>query len=166
MELLASLLVIAQALGATVGALSSVWGELAYIRALRDGTIDDAERAHLDAIARGLRFGMLLLLLSSLALVVLSFILRTNVQSALSPTYWTLIVLALLIIGVAWALSRAHISFPLGSATLFTAWWFLFFLTFGKFPALSFGAAAAFFVVATGIFYGLLQYSRFLILRK
>ncbi len=161
-----SFLVFCQALGASTGALSAVWSELAYVRAMRDGKIDVAERAHLHSIGRGLRFGMFLLLLSSFGLIVTSYVLQATLQPALSASYWTLIALALLIILISWALSRRRISFALGSAIVFTAWWFLAYLTLGQLPPLSFGAAVAFFIVATVIFYALLEYGRFLSLHK
>jgi len=166
MDTLVSFLVFCQALGAAVGALSAVWGELSYVRAMRDGKIDTAERAHLHAIARGLRFGMSLLLIASFALVGVAYALHSTQQPALSASYWILIALATLIITVSWALSRGRISFGLGSAAAFTGWWFLVFLTLGEIPPLSFGSATAFFVVATAIFYVLLQYARFLSLHK
>lgn len=159
-------LVLCQVLGAFVGTFTAVWSELVYIRAMRDGKIDTAERAHLDVIAKGLRFGMTLLLLSSFGLVVVDYELKLPLQPALSPSYWLSITLALLIIGVSWALSRKMITFALGSAIIFSSWWFLFFLTLGQLPVLSFGASFFALVVATGLFYALLEYSRFLVLRK
>lgn len=159
---LVAFIVFCQALGALVGATTTVWGELAYLRALRDGKIDHAERVHLRIIAHGLRFGMTLLLLASLALVVVAYVSRDAVQPALMPSFWTLVLFALLIIYVSWALSRHRISFAFGSAIAFTAWWFLAYLTFGWIPTLSFGATVAFFVIATAIFYGILYYVRML----
>lgn len=162
MTSLISFIVFCQALGALVGAGSTVWGEIAYIRALRDGKIDHAERAHLRAIAHGLRWGMTLLLISSFALVVIAYLSHSGAQPAVTASYWTLVTFALLIVYVSWALSRKHLSFALGSAIAFTAWWFLAYLTIGWMPVLSFGATVAFFVIATGIFYAILQYARFL----
>ncbi|MBI4088801.1 hypothetical protein HY415_01770 [Candidatus Kaiserbacteria bacterium] len=164
MTALVSFLAFCQALGALIGAFTAIWSELAYIRAIRDGKIDAAERAHLRLVGKGLSFGMTLLLLASFALVVVNFTLQATLQPALSTSYWSSIFLAFLIIGVSWALSRHRISFALGSAILFTAWWFLTYLTFGLLPLPSFGATVAFFVVATGIFYALLQYARLLAL--
>lgn len=166
MAALASLLVFCQALGATAGALAAVWGEIAYVGAMRDGALDAAERAHLRNIARGLRWGMPLVLISSLGLTIVAYLRGTVLQPALSAGYWTLVALALLIIAVSWALSRRRISFALGSALVFTAWWFLAYLTLGLLYPLSFGAAAAFFAVATAIFYGILAIARFFALRK
>ncbi|HQT82960.1 MAG TPA: hypothetical protein PLW99_02315, partial [Candidatus Paceibacterota bacterium] len=131
MGALISLLVFCQALGALAGAFAVVWGELAYVRAVRDGTIDAAERAHLRVIAKGLRWGMLLLLLSSLGLIIIDYVLRSPLQPALSTSYWMLITLVFLIIGASWALSRRRVSFSLGSAFLFAGWWFLAYLTLG-----------------------------------
>ncbi len=166
MPTLVFFLVSLQALGAAIGALSVIWSEITYIRAMRDGALDVAERAHLRVIASGLRFGMFLLLLSSLGLVIAAYVLKATAQPALTASYWTVIILSLLIIGVSWALSRRLISFALGSAAIFTGWWFLAYLTFGWLPPLSFGAAVAFYVVATAIFYALLAAARYLSLRK
>ncbi len=161
MNALILFLVFCQALGALVGAVTAVWSEMAYVRAVRDCRVDAAERRHLDVIAHGLRYGMTLHLLASFGLVVAAYMSMNALQPALTPSYWTLIALALIIISVSWALSRKHISFPLGSASIFTAWWFLVYLSFGWLP-LSFGAAAMSFIVATAIFYGLLYYARLL----
>ncbi len=166
MQALVPFLAFCQAFGASVGAFAAVWSEIAYLRAMRDGNVSNAEQAHLRIIARGLRFGMTLLLFSSLGLVIAGYVLAAPLSPALSPSYWISIALALLIIGVTWALSRHRISFALGSALVFSAWWLLAYLTIGQLPALSFGSAVALFVVATVLFYGLLQYGRFLALRK
>ena len=166
MASLVTLLVYCQALGASVGAFSAVWSEVAYVRAMRDGKVDEAERAHLHVIARALRWGMSLVLLSSLGLVIVAYLLQTAYQPAFSASYWTLIVLALIVILVSRALSRKTVSFALGSAVVFTAWWFLAYLALGSLPVLSFSSAAAFFVVATAIFYAVLGYARMLVLRK
>lgn len=159
---LVAFIVFCQTLGAIVGAGTVVWGEVAYVRAMKDGHINRAERAHLDVIAHGLRFGMTLLLLSSFALVVVAYLSRASVQPALSAGYWELIVFALLVVYVTWALSRKWISFALGSAIAFTGWWFLAYLTLGLLPGVSFGAAVAYFAVATAVFYAILQYARML----
>lgn len=157
-----SFLVFCQAFGASVGAVISIWSEFAYIRAMRDGQLDVAERAHLNIIARGLRFGMTLLLLSSLGLVVVAYASHATLQPALTPEYWTLIVLAFIVICISWALSRKHISFAFGSATVFTAWWFLAYLTLGWLSPLSFGSSVALLIVATAVIYALLYYLRLL----
>lgn len=166
MSSIISFLIFSQALGALIGAVTTVWGELAYLRAHKDGHIDTAERAHLRVIAHGLRFGMILLLLSSFALVIVAYLLHTATQPAATPSYWALMLAALLVIYVSWALSRRKISFALGSAIAFTAWWFLAYLTIGLLPPLSFGSIIGFFVVATGLFYGILQYARMLLRPK
>ena len=162
MTTLVSFLLFCQALGASIGAVMTLWSEFAYLNAMRDEKIDVAERKHLDIIARGLRFGMTLLLLASLGLVVTAYTLHAAPQPALTPAYWVLILLALLIIGISWALSRRHVSFALGSAIIFTSWWFLSYLTLGWLPTQSFGSAVALLVVATAVVYALFHYIRFL----
>lgn len=163
MNAVVSLILFSQALGALIGAITTVWGELAYLRAHRDGHIDKAEQAHLRVIAHGLRFGMTLLLTASFALVVVAYLLHIQNQPAATPSYWALMLVALVVIYVAWALSRKKISFTLGSAIAFTAWWFLAYLTIGWLPPLSLGAMVGFLAVATLVFYGILQYARMLL---
>lgn len=155
-------LIVCQALGAILGAVGAVWSEVAYVHAMRDGEVDSAERRHLAHLARGLRFGMTLLLVSSLGLVIAAYMRGASVQPALTASYWMLILLALVVVYVSWALSRSKISFALGSAIAFTGWWFLVYLTLGLLPALTFGGAVAFYVVAAGIFYAILHYARFI----
>lgn len=159
-------LVFLQAFGALAGSFAVVWGEFSYIRAMRDGKIETAERAHLDSIAAALRFGMMLVLLSSLGLVVTAYFLESATPPALSPSYWIVITLSLLIVWASWALSRKRVSFTYGSALVFTAWWFLSYLTLGWLPLLTFGSAIAAFVIAVALFYALLVSARFLALRK
>jgi hypothetical protein len=162
MDSIIPFIVFCQALGALVGATTTVGGELAYLRARKDGHIDAAERAHLRIIAHGLRFGMTLLLIASFALVIVAYLLQTRTQPAVTPAYWMLIVAALVVVYVSWALSRRKISFAVGSAIAFTGWWFLAYLTIGWLPSLTLGATVGFLVVATAMFYGILGYARML----
>ena len=157
------ILVTLQALGAVIGAFMAVWSEVAYVRAMADGVISNAENAHLVHLGRGLRFGLGLLLLASLGLVIDAYARELGVQPALTASYWILIALSLVIIYISWALARKKVSFALGSAAAFTAWWFLAYLTLGLLPGLTFGAAFALYVVATAIFYGLLSYVHLLV---
>lgn len=155
-------LVFCQALGALVGAGTAVWGELAYVHAMRDGHVSKAEKAHLAVIGRGLRFGMSLLLLASLGLVVVAYVLQAPLPPAFTASYWILIGLACLILGVSWAMSRKYMRFTIGSAIAFSAWWFLVYLTAGQLPTATVGATVLFFIVSTGIFASALIANRYL----
>jgi hypothetical protein len=160
METLIVFFVILQAVGAILGAGGSVWGEVSYFQAIRDGRIDRAERAQLAVIARALRWGMLLLLVSSIALVLIAFIIESPFQPATTASYWSLMTLAFAVIWASWALSRRRAAFWLGSAIVFTGWWVLALLALGRLPLLSYGATLAFFVVACAIIAGVLAYIR------
>lgn len=163
MNFLLPLLVFMQALGAVVGVAYAVLAELAWAGAVKDGKIDTAERAHLTQLARGLRFGMMTILVSSLGLVILAY--RAHgMQPAETTSYWTMIFFALLVVALSWALSRKKVSFALGSAAVFAAWWFLATLALGYMPPMNFGSALAFYAVATGVFAGILYYARMRIL--
>jgi hypothetical protein len=160
MDLVVPLLIGCQAIGALIGACTVIWGELTYIRAIRDGHVDDAERNHLIVIGHGLRYGMTLLLLGSAGTVYMAYALE-SFPPALTASYWVFMLVALTTTIASWALARRHVSSLLGSATIFTAWWFLVYMALGLLPALSIGSAIALFVVFAGIFYALLRYMRF-----
>lgn len=155
-----------QVLGAALGVAAAIWGEIAYLRMMRDGKIDEAERAHLTFIARGLRYGMTIILFSSLGIVVEEYLQRAALQPALSAGYWALMMLAILVTIITWALSRKLVSFSFGSVLVFSGWWFLSFHSLGLMSQYSFGSAVALFVVATAVFYAVLQYIRFLSLPR
>ena len=158
---LVSVLGFCQALGAIVGTSTAVWGEFAYIRAMRNGHIDFAERTHLRILGHGLRFGMLLLLGASFGLVIAAYGVH-EAQPAATAAYWMLIILAFVVIVSSFALSRRAISYTLGSVVAFTAWWFLMTLTLGEFPKIPFGAAVGFFVVASVVLYLIVSLARHL----
>lgn len=159
----AALLVSLQALGALFGAGSAIVSEIAYVRAAKDGVVSRAERAQLAHLARGLRYGMALLLAASLGLVIDAYFHPDLLQPAFTASYWMLIALSLLVVYASWALSRGRISPMLGSTAILCGWWFLAYLALGLFPDVSFGAAVALYVVAVGIFYGIVAYARFLV---
>lgn len=162
MEVLLNLFALVQATGAIIGAGGSVVGELVYLRAMQDGRVDAAERLHLRLIARALRWGMIILLVGSIGLVLTDHIFDVALQPALTASYWSEMALVLIIIGVAWALSKHKLPFWLGSAAIFSGWWFLAFLCMGRLPYLGLGASIAAYVVITLVIAALLIYARML----
>ena len=154
-----------QALGALVGIGAAIWAELSYLHAMRDGNLDAAERAHLIAIGRGLRFGMMILLLSTFGIVVAAYAYHLEPQPALTASYWLITLFSLLVIAISWALSRRHISFALGSAAALTAWWLLAYIVLGQLP-ISFGATVALYVVLTAVIYAVLRLVRSFVLSR
>ena len=160
MEILVVIFVILQAIGAIMGAGGAIFGQLAYFRAIKDGRIDRAERDHLRIIANGLRFGMMLLLISSIALVLAAFINSDPLQPALTSSSWILMTLALVVIWASWALSKRRLPFWLGSAIIFTGWWMIALLAFGRFPNIGYGPTILFTIVAGGIIAAVLAYAR------
>lgn len=164
MQVLLGAAALIQAIGAIIGAGGSVVGELAYLKAMQDHRIDQAEAAHLRLIARALRWGMGFVLVGSLGLVFLDYYLGLA-QPGLTTAYWLEMTLALIIIAASWALSRRRVAFWLGSAAAFAAWWYLALLDIGQAPALSYGASLAAYVVGAGIIAGILVYARMLTAR-
>lgn len=157
-----TLFTLVQAAGAVIGAGGAVFAEIFYVRAIQDGKIDDAERAHLRVVADALRWGMLILLVGSIGLVLTDFVYLVPVQPALSHAYWIEMGLAFAIIFFSWALSKKVIGFSLGSAGVFAGWWLLALLVLGRLPDVGFGAAVALYIVSTAIISAFLMYARML----
>jgi hypothetical protein len=162
MTLLLAIFAIVQAVGSVIGAGGSVLAEIFYIRAMQDGTLDAAEKAHLRMVADALRWGMLILLIGSIGLTLTSFVYDVPTQPALTHAYWTLMGLIFAVIFFSWALSRKKIGFLLGSAAIFCGWWYIALLVFGRLPALRFGEAVALYIVATALIACVLMYARFI----
>ncbi len=155
-----SLFALLQAIGAIIGAGGVVISELFYFRAIRDGRIDTAEREQLQLIAGALKLGMILLLISSIALVLVNFIFVTPIQPALTSPYWSEMTIALVVITSSWALSRGKVKHWLGAASVFSGWWFLVFLTLGRSAPMSYGASLAIYVVFVALIAVILGYLR------
>ncbi len=160
MQTLIGLFAILQAIGAAIGAGGSVFAELFYLQAIRDGHIDVAEKRHMRTIAKTLRAGMLTVLTSSIALVLLAFIYDRNPQPAFTTSYWILMILAFVVIFGSWALSRKKMGATLAAAIAFMGWWFIALLAFGRFPAMSVTSTIGLFVVATAIMAAILHFFR------
>lgn len=160
--MLVSLLVFGQLLGAAIGVIFALWGELSYLQAVHSERFDIAERLHLEAIAKGLRFGMTLLLLASLGLVIEAYIARAPIQPALTNAYWVSAALSLLVIGFSWALSRRRAPFALSSSAVLSGWLFLSYQSLKNAPDVSFGETAALYVISTAVLYAILHYARLL----
>lgn len=160
MSALTAFFVYTQALGALGGALAAVWGEIVYVRAVADDCVSAAERHQLNVIAASLRYGMGMMLLSSLALVIISYRSGAALQPALTGGYWLFMIISLGVVYVAKRLAEGRIAHLTGSAVLFSAWWFLAYLSFGLVPALPFGALVALYVFASVVLFGVLQYVR------
>lgn len=155
-----SIFLLLQAIGAIIGAGGAVVGELFYFRAVRDGRIDTAEREQMMVVAKALRWGMILLLISSIALVLIDFIYVVPYQPALTSVYWVEMTIALVVIIASWSLSRRKIEHWLGAAAVFTGWWFLALLTLGHMTIITYGASIGVYVVATAIMACVLGYIR------
>lgn len=160
MSALTAFFVYTQALGALGGALAAVWGEIVYVRAVEDDCVTTAERTQLHVVAASLRYGMGMMLISSLALVVISYHSGAALQPALTGSYWLFMVLALGVVYIAKRMSEGRMAHLTGTAVLFATWWFLAYLSFGLVPALPFGALVALYLFASVVLFGVLQYVR------
>ncbi len=140
------LLALGQLMGAVVGAASAVLAEVWYLEALRDGKVTRKENKHIAVATHGLRFGMSLVLLSSLGLLVTDYLLGGGRSAVLTPSYGALFGIIVLIFAISWTMSKRPKTFAWGSLVTFSAWWFMVYLTLGALPIDSLVAAAGIFL--------------------
>jgi len=125
---LAIVLIALHGLGAALGAGGALFAEIFYAKATADGRVDHREHEWFHATFFALRWGMTLVLLSGIALVVVQYFLPNSPERVLHPALWAQNALSLLILGLAYALTKKRISWQTGAATIFAAWWMLFLL--------------------------------------
>ncbi len=146
-----------------VGAGSITVAEWQYFRALSDGRIDDGERSHLVTLFFSLRFALILVLLTDIALGFVLFALPGAPTLSLTISYWFEMLIVLTLIFASWLRFYGHIPFWAGSATAFTGWWYLFGINLGYIPVSNFGAAVIGFIINIAIIAALFGYVRFLV---
>ena len=128
LEATATLLIALHTLGAALGAGGVTYAEVFYTKAVADGKIDRRERDYFETTYWALRWGMLTVLLSGIALIVVQYFLPDSPDAVLYAPLWMQNTLALVVTISAWALSRDLLPWWLGSALAFSGWWMLLIL--------------------------------------
>jgi hypothetical protein len=148
------------ALGAIIGTAFVTWGEIFYTRAAADERIDHHERKYLRHLFRSMKFGMLLVLISSVALVVLEYLVPTAPETVLTSPFWALQTFVWLILILGWLLSKDRVAWWFGSAAILVAWWMIVLIDFGFLDSYTYLVLIAAYVVVTFVLAGLLGYVR------
>jgi hypothetical protein len=152
-------------LGAIICAGYVAFAEFFYTKAASDGIIDHHERKYLRHLFSGLRFGMSIVLVSSIALIVLEYLLPDSPQDVLSAPFWALQTLTLLVLFFAWLLSRKNAEWWFVSAAILTGWWMMLLIDLGylqQFQLTYFMYLLLYFVVSL-VLSGVLSYIRILL---
>ncbi len=142
-------------LGAALGAVGITMGELFYTRAAADGKIETCEKEYIRATFWTLRYGMSLVLISSIAQIVTQYFAIDAPQDVLTPAFWFSLISALCVIFAGWGIARNRIPWWLGSAIGFTGWWTIFVLTAWRNLPYSFFTLLITFVIGTAVVAGL-----------
>ena len=148
-----------QLVGATIGAVYAILAELRYLQAIRDGKVTTRERRHILATQRGLRFGMSVVLLSSLGLVLVGYV-NQGAGFVLAPSYLAFVGLVVLIVTLSWVMSKRPRTFVWASLLTFTGWWYMVYLTMGALPVTSLAAAVSMYLVVLALLSSILHGAR------
>jgi hypothetical protein len=152
-------------IGALIGAGSVTFAEIFYTTAAADGVIDHHERKYLRHVYHGLTYGMVLVLFSGLALVILEYLVPNAPQTALAGPFWALETLTIAVLFFAELLSHKQTSWWLGSAAILTCWWMILLINLGVFSSYNFSVILFVAILATLLVAGVLQCLR-LFLKK
>jgi hypothetical protein len=147
-------------LGALIGTAFTTYAEIFYTRAAADDRIDHHERKYLRHLFQGLKFGMILVLVSGVALIVLEYLVPSAPQTVLTGPFWALQTLIYLIIALAWALSKKKASWWFSSAAILVGWWMMSLIDLGFLNSFNYVQIILAFIFVTFIVAGLLNYLR------
>lgn len=126
LEPFAMLLVAVHGLGAALGAGGALFAEIFYAKATADGRLDHREREWFRSTFFALRWGMTLVLASGILLVFIQYFLPDSPERIVHQGLWIQNILALVVLGFAYFLSRRRISWQFGAAAVFAGWWTIF----------------------------------------
>lgn len=152
-------------LGAAIGAAGITFGEVFYLKATADGRVDARERDYMHTTFFALKWGLMLILVSGIALGILEYAYVGAENHVLAAPWWFINTLAFVIIFAGWGMAREKISWALGSALAFSGWWMVFMLDAWQItsPETSFSYMALVFtyVVFAAVTAAVLSYARF-----
>jgi len=117
------LLVFTHIAGTILGVGGATIAEVQIIKALKDGKVDDSEKALMHANYTIIRVGTFLVLLSGIALVWWWYFFGGSDWPLTSAKVWVKDIMILAIVINAWCLSKRYVPLWLGSAISFTSWW-------------------------------------------
>jgi hypothetical protein len=143
-------------IGAMIGAASVTYAEFFYTLAAADGIIDHHERKYLRHIYHGLTYGMVLVVLSGIALIVLEYLVPNAPQDVLAAPFWMIETLTLLVILFAEGLTHKKIGWWLASAAILTGWWMILLLDLGLLNSFGYLKLLVAYVLATFVVAGIL----------
>jgi hypothetical protein len=125
---LASLLIGLHLLGVTIGVAGITFAEIFYLKATADGRIDAREKEYIRSTFWALKWGMFIVLISGSLLILVEYQLPFMNQAVLFAPLWVQETLCLVIITSGWALVKKKVSWFVGTALAFSAWWMILIL--------------------------------------
>lgn len=159
---LATLLAGLHTIGAALGAAGTTYAEIFYAKATADGHVDSREKSWFATTYWSLSWGMVIVLLTGIALTIVEYFLPDSPQMVLYAPLWMQDTLALVVTVTAWYMARGFASWTIGSALIFAGWWMMLALDAWRtvsIPYLSLLAVYALAVAASAVLWG---YVRFL----
>ncbi len=142
------------ALGAGIGAAGITFAEVRYLKAVADGNIDTHERDYIRTTFWALRWGMAIVLLSSIALGIVQYQLPGAPQAVLAVSFWASTTIALVIILAGYALAKGIMPWSIASALGFAGWWMI--LLIDAWRGLASGYVALLFIYILFVFASML----------
>ena len=153
-------------LGAILGVGTVTFAEIFYTTAASDGIIDHHERKYLRELFHGLRFGMILVLLSGVALVVLEYLVPDAPQLVLEAPFWALMTCTVIVIGLSSMLVQKTAPWRIASSGILVGWWFILLLDLGYMNSLGYVSCMLLYVLTSAVVTAILGYAQMLLKKK
>jgi len=151
------ILVLIHVVGTILGVGGATLAEVFYLSALKDGKVDASEKRMMHANYRMLRVGLLLVILSGIALVWWWVSVEGNRWPLESPKVWMKDIMVLIIIVNAVLIAKRWIPMWLGASLSFTWWWGATILGLWRGVPYTFTEIALGYILAVFIVAGILE---------
>jgi hypothetical protein len=165
MEAALPVLALVHTLGAALGAAGVTFAEILYLKASADGRIDRRERDYVRAAFWALKWGMGVVLLSSIALIFAQYA-AGGAQLVLMPAFWASLTLALVILLCGYELSKKRIPWAVATGFGFAAWWAILAIDAWRGIPLGYGPILFSYLVFAFISMGAWGYARLFVTRS
>ena len=162
----AEALMMVHALGAALGAAGVTFAELFYTRAVVDGKINTCEKEHIRHTLWALRWGVMVVVLSGIALVTVEYFLPNSAQTVLTVPFWMIHTLTVIVIIFGFLISRSLVPWWIGSAAAFTAWWMMLALHGWRTIPMSYLALLIAYILLTLFVAAMFHYVRVVLLER
>ncbi len=147
-------------IGTFAGVAYSTFAEIFYIKAASDGVVDKHERKYLRRLFRALSIATPVVVISSIALIVLEYLIPGGQQDVATAQFWAAQTLIVAIVLFGRTLEKRQTPWWVASSAMLVGWWMLLAIDLGYLASFGYTAIIMFYILLTFLAAGVIGYVR------